>query len=160
MSHLLNEIIKNPKTVVTTHTSAQLTSNSGNVSEVLTGSEITYTPISGASKVIYEITFYCEKLNGNSFMGFYLEEYESSTWTEINTKHRRNFGNGTGTNSQRWYTHFRFVLPSWSGSKQLRLTVSHQSDESSLTLNQMTEWDGAGSVTDKFCNTNLLVYSI
>ena len=159
MSHLLNEIINNPKTIVTTHTSSQVTSDSGNVSEVLTGSEITYTPTQGSSKVIYEISFYCEKLDGKSFLGFYLEEYASSSWSEIHTKYRRNFGN-FGTNSQRWYVHFRFVLPAWTGSKQLRLTLSSNTGGRSLALNQMTEWDGAGSVTDKFCNTNLLVYSI
>ena len=159
MSHRLNTPIKKPKYLVTTHTSAQNTSNSGNIAEVITGSEITYEPDSDATKVVYEISFYCEKLNGRSLLGLYLEEYASSSWSEIDTKYRRNFGN-VGTNSNRWYIHYRFVLPSWTGSKQLRIRISSNNGGSSLTLNQMTEWDGSGSVTDKFCNTSLLVYSI
>jgi|13_taG_2_1085334.scaffolds.fasta_scaffold06322_2 hypothetical protein len=162
MSHLIEELFKNPKTVITTHTSNQATSTTGDDTNVILGSEITYEPAENSSKVVYEISFYAEKINGYNFSCIFLEEYSSGSWSEINERFRRNTGNWNHAQSQRWYFHFKFVLPAWTGSKQLRLNNKGYitSAGTSLSMHQLTEWDGSGSITDKFCNTNLLVYSI
>ena len=160
MSHYLDLHIKKPKYLVTTHTSAQVTTSTPNQGVVITGSEITYEPDPDATKVVYEIGFYGEKKEQTMFMTWYLQEYSSGSWSEINSRYRRNFGNGDNTNqTYRWNIHFRFVLPAWTGSKQLRILAGMSGSNRNISLNQLTEWDGS-SATDKFCNTNLLVYSI
>lgn len=160
MSHLLNKIIKNPKTIVTTHTSAQTTTTSSGDTNVILGSEVTYEPEGGSTKVVYEISYCAEKINGYHFSLIQLEEYTSGSWSEINQKYRHNIGNWSVSQSQRWYFHFRYVVPSWSGSRQLRINnKTYSSSSGALSVHKMTEWDGS-SATDKFCNTNLLVYSI
>lgn len=162
MSYYLQNIFKNPKTVITTHTSSQASSDTANAMLTLTGSEVTYTPSSDSTKVIYEISFYAEKINGITFQGAYLQRYDtgSSSWVEINERYRRNFGNsGTSGQAYRYYFHWRFVLPTWTGSRQLRIILGSNASNRNILMNQMTEWDGS-SASSKFCNTNLLVYSI
>ena len=163
MTHYLENIFKNPKTVVTTHPSSQATSNTANVMTTLTGSEITYAPASDSTKVVYEISFYAEKINSIVFQGVQLQRYDtgSSSWVEINAKYRRNFGNsGSNLQAYRYYFHWRFVLPTWTGSRQLRIVLGANGSNRNLVMNQMTDWDGSSSITDQFCNTNLLVYSV
>ena len=160
MTYIRDSAIKNPKYLVTTHTSSQITVNSGNSFITISGSEISYAPVSNSDKVVYEISFYAEKITGRVFQCLQLEEYDGSSWTEINEKFRKNFGVASGGNQEnRYYLYFRFVLPSWSGEKQLRLTSSDSTSGRQAHYHQLTHWDGA-SVTDQFCNTNLLVYSI
>jgi len=130
--------------------------------EYYPGTEVTYTPTTGSSKVVYEISYYAEKINGYHFSLIQLEEYDAvlGSWSEINEKYRHNIGNWNVSQSQRWYFHFRYVIPAWSGSKQLRINnKTYSSSSGSLSVHEMTEWDGS-SATNKFCNTNLLVYSI
>ena len=160
MSHLLNTSIKKPKFLVTTHSSAQTTSTTAEVGTVITGSEITYTPTEDAQKVIYEIGFYAEKINQRSFTGWYLQEYTSGSWSEIESRYRRNFGWQNHDNqAHRLYTNYRYILPAWSGSKQLRLVAAFPTGEGNIDLNQLSQWDGA-SATTIFCNTSLLIHSI
>ena len=154
-------VFKKPKWLVTSHTSNQLTSSTANTPVTISGSEISYSPIAGANKVIYEISFYAEKINGNIFQGLYLQEYNGSSWVEINQRNRKNYGYGGSNTSQtyRFYHHFRFILPAWSGNKQLRLISSPESSNKQSSMHKMTEWDGTSS-SNTFCNTTLLVYSI
>ena len=168
MAHYLDSSIKKPKYLLTTHSSVQSTSTTAETGTVITGSEITYTPASDSSKVIYEIGFYAQHIEQRSFLGWYLQEYTGGSWSEINSRYRRNFGViGHDNQSMRAFINFRYVLPVWSGSRQLRLiaafpdiSASNGGPSANVDLNQLTEWDGSGSVTDKFCNTSLLVYSI
>ena len=55
--------------------------------------------------------------------------------------------------------YWRFVLPSWSGERNLRIRLAHHTTNRQINLHQITHWDGT-TATDQFCNTNLLVYSI
>lgn len=161
MAHLMNSIIKKPMAISTAHTTAQITSTTGGSTNVIIGSEATYEPAANSVKVVYEITYYAEKINGYNFGLIQLEKYEGGSWSEINAKFRQNPGNWGVSQDQRWYFHYRFIVPSWTGAKQLRLnnvTYSYQT-ANALTIHQMTKWDGSAS-TDKFCNTNLLIYSI
>ena len=160
MSYVADRLIKNPKYKVTTHTSQQSTSASANTGTIISGSEITYTPVPNATKVVYEIMFYAENIDNDSYIGFYLEHYTSGSWSEINSKFRRNIGlSGDTTQRMRYCVKFRFVLPSWSGARQLRINAGSHVANREIDMHQLTDWDGS-SATDQFCNTNLLVYSI
>ena len=161
MTYVFESVFKKPKYLVTSHSSSQITSASAGTPIVISGSEITYEPDANATKVIYEISFYSEKINGNFFQGLYLQEYNGSSWVETNQRNRKNFGVGGSNSSQtyRVYQHFRFILPTWSGNKQLRLITAPESSSKQITLHKMSEWDG-GSSSTTFCNTTLLVHSI
>ena len=158
MTHIALDNFKNLQTLVTTHTSDQVTSSSGNNFTTVSGSEMTYTPASDANNVVYEISFYAER-GGRPFLIWQLEHYTSGSWSEINPKYRKTIGiSGSSSQSYSWYITWRFVLPSWTGSRQLRLRVASHSSNRHVNLHQITKWDGS-TVTDQFCNTNLVVYS-
>ena len=173
MTYLLDSAIKKPKILVTNHSSSQASANNSGSSNkiVISGSEITYNPEINSSKVIYEIGFYAEKKDGNSFQFLRLEYYstsgKASGWTEYANGYARNIGSVSNLGNQnfRYYVHVRLILSAWSGDKQLRLTMGSPGystfdfDNENIELNQLTNWEGS-TVTDKFCNTNLLVYSI
>lgn len=161
MSHITNSVFNKPKILVTSHSSAQETSNSANVGTVISGSEISYEPQAGSSKVVYEISYYAQKLTGTTFQSVYLEHYVSGSWSEIHAKRRRNFGN-YGTNDARWYLHYRYVLPAWTGSRDLRLHTGADIADRKYYNHAISHWDGSSDTTNylKFCNTSLLVYSI
>jgi len=160
MTYLLDSAIKKPQVLVTNHTSSQVTSSSSNTAVTITGSEITYTPHALASKVVYEIGFYGERKSYIIFQCLTLQEYDGSSWVEINSRFLRNIGNsGTLNQNARYFFHYRFVIPTWTGSKQLRLITASSSSNRQIVLHSLSNWDGS-AVTNKFCNTNLLMYSI
>lgn len=151
---------KKPKYKVTSHTTVQQTNSTAQVLVMINGSDISYIPDEYCNNVIYEISFYSEKINGLVSQYIFLEEFNGSNWVEIDPSYRRNLGYaGPTTQSGRWYTHLRFVLPAWSGNKDLRLTTGSYASNQILNLHEMSQWDGASS-TNTFCNTNLLVYSV
>ena len=166
MSYFNQSAFKAPKYLVTTHTSAQITTSTINTYETILGSEISYIPFENSSKVVYEISFYSQKTQNGGILFQILDLEEStdggSSWSIINNKFKRNYGNsGPTAQENRYYIHYRYVLPAWSGERHLRLrTATHSASVNrSVELHQLTEWGGA-SATDQFCNTNLLVYSI
>ena len=155
----INSDEKNYQAIVTTNTSAQTTSTSSNTYVTVNGSEITYTPVAGSNNVVYEIAFYVEALNKPSFQHLVLE-HNTGSWATINVKFGKNFGAfGTGQYI-RDYLYYRFVIPSWSGARQLRLRSAAHYNNYQVSYHQVTKWDGSDSITDRFCNTNLVVYSI
>ena len=161
MSHFPESVFNKPKILVTSHNSVQETSDSANVGTIVSGSAISYEPEAGSSKVVYEISYYSEKLAGRTFQAVYLEEYTSGSWSEINTRYRKNYGY-SGSGDGRWHLYFRFVLPVWSGSRDLRLNSAASSSSRKTYNHAISHWDGSSDTTNflKFCNTNLLVYSI
>ena len=166
MTYFNQSALKAPKFLVTTHTSAQITTSSVNTYETIVGSEISYVPFANSSNVVYEISFYSQKTQNGGVLFQILDLEEStdggSSWSIINAKFKKNYGNsGSSSQENRYYIHYRYVLSSWSGEKHLRLrTATHSSSVNrAVELHQLTEWDGA-SATDQFCNTNLLIYSI
>ena len=159
MSYIADKIIKNPKAIITTHTSQQTSSNLANTETILSGSEITYTPDPSASKVVYEIMFYSEIINGAGFISLELQHYVSSAWSVINSKFTKNMGLSLLNQDMRYCNTYRYVLPTWSGHRQLRIAMSSHATGRQLDFHKLTHWDGS-TATDQFCNTNLLVYSI
>ena len=159
MSYVADKIIKNPKAIITTHTSQQTSSSNANTEVVLSGSEITYSPDPNATKVVYEIMFYSEIINDNGFIGLELQHYVLGTWTEINARFTKNMGIGGSNQKMRYCNTYRYVLPTWTGARQLRISTASHANGRQIDFHQLTHWDGS-TATDQFCNTNLLVYSI
>ena len=165
MTFIRSSALLKPKFLVTTHTSKQETSNTGGVRTVIDGSEISYEPHAGSDKVSYEISFYASNnnitTNGECFQFLQLEEYSGSTWSEMNAIYRKNFGSSVSNSAQynRFLIHLKFILPAWSGSKQLRLTIGSNDSGEKIELHEVQSWDGAWTYENYF-NTNLLVYSI
>ena len=159
MSYKLTPALGKIKYLKTEHTSIQTTSSSANSFITLLGSEISYTPLENTSKVIYEISFYSEA-SGIPFTAAYLEHYTSGSWSEINARYRKNWGlGGSSSQTHRWPIYWRFVLPSWVGERNLRIRLGQHAANRQINLHKITDWDGS-SATDKFCNTNLVVYSV
>ena len=161
MTYMLPSGFKNLQAISTTHTSVQSTSNYGNSFITLSGSEITYTPHTSSTKVIYEISFYGEK-SGYPWMNVQIQHADegASNWTEINARYKRNVGvSGYSSQTNRYYIVWRYVLPTWSGAKQLRIRMASHNANRSFHFHKLEDWDGT-SATDKFCNTNLIVYSV
>ena len=160
MTYSDNSIFKKPLHVVTEHTANQATSSSGDSFITINGSEISYTPASDAVKVVYEISFYAKKESYITFSAVQLEEYINSAWSEINAKYRRNFGNsGATSQTNRYLLHYRFVLPTWSGERQLRLRISATGSSRNVVLHEIDYWEGS-SISSIYMNTSLLLYSI
>mgnify|MGYP001187035145 CR=1 FL=1 len=95
------------------------------VLEFYPGTEVTYTPQSGASKVIYECSFQSswQPDSRGSYANTRLQYSEDggSTWTTIDSTRifEGNFGN---TIDYVWHQfHWKFVLDTWSGERKLRL---------------------------------------
>ena len=155
-----NLVNKNPKALITTNTSGQTTSTAANTYITINGSEITYTPADSSNKVIYEIGFYVRAISKASFQHLVLEQNIGGSWSIVDNKFGKNIG--AAANNQRVidYIYYRFIIPSWSGSRQLRLRSACHANNREMTYHQMVYWDGSGSVTNKFCNTSLFVYSI
>ena len=154
-----------PKFLVTSHTAKQSTSNTANVVTVIDGSEITYNPHPGSEKVVYEISFCATNNNvttgGECAQYLKLEEYDGSSWSEISATNRKNFGSSASSIAQyhRWLIHFKFILPTWIGSKQLRLIIAAAEADEKIELHEIQAWEGSWTYENYF-NTNLLVYSI
>jgi hypothetical protein len=160
MTYSDNSIFKKPLHAVTEHTTNQVTSSSANSFITINGSEMSYIPASDAVKVVYEISFYAKKAGWITFSAVQLEEYVNSSWSEINAKYRRNFGNsGPAAQTNRYLLHYRFVLPAWSGEKQLRLRISPPWAGRSVVLHEIDYWEGS-SISSMYMNTSLLLYSI
>tara|TARA_B100000427_G_scaffold171309_1_gene142420 strand:- start:418 stop:903 length:486 start_codon:yes stop_codon:yes gene_type:complete len=157
----ISSIYKNTNVKVTTHSSAQTLSSTANTFLTISGSEITYVPDLTSSKVIYEISFYAEAVNIEAFGNFYLERYDdsSSSWVEISSNFRKNVGYYGSGQTLRSLLSYRYVLPTWTGPRQIRLRCAPHRTNNPMTFHQMTYWDGSSSITDKFCNTTLVVYS-
>jgi len=56
--------------------------------------------------------------------------------------------------------YIKYIVPAWSGARQLKISSSSHQNGNQMEFHQITDWDGAGSVTNRFCNTSLFVYSI
>ena len=144
----------------TTHTSQQSSPSANLGSIIVLGSEASYTPNSSSSKVIYEINFYGERISWIHNISFLLEHYSSGAWSEINTKNARSSLNSGGSGQEmRNNFHLRWIIPTWSGSKDLRLKLLTREAGNQVHLHQLTTWDGSSSSTD-FRDTNLIIYSV
>ena len=161
MTYFINSDILNQEYQVTTHSAMQTTSASANTFITVTGSEITFTPHSDATYVIYEIGFYAQVINYQSFQHIKFEySDDGESWSEFDANLGKNFGPSSGSDYYRNMMYLKYVVPTWSGARQLKISSSSHQSSRQTQFHQVTDWDGAGSVSDRFCNTNLIVYSI
>ena len=162
MTYFINTSILNQKYQVTTHSSSQETSSTANTYVVISGSEMSFAPHSNSTYVIYEIGFYAQVINNKSQQHIKLEYSADggSSWSEFNVDLSKNFGPNITSDYYRNRMYLKYVVPTWSGSRQLRISSAAATANSETQFHQITEWDGSGSVTDRFCNTSLLVYSV
>ena len=162
MTYFIDSDILNHEYQVTTHSVQQTTSTSANVFTTITGSEITFTPHNNATYVIYEIGFYAQVINDNSLQHIKFE-YSSdsgSSWSEFDANLGKNFGPASSGDYYRNIMYLKYVVPAWSGARQLKISSGSHLSSSITQFHQVTNWDGSGSVTNRFCNTSLFVYSI
>ena len=162
MTYFINSDILNQEYQVTTHSVKQTTSLSANTFTTITGSEITFTPHSNATYVIYEIGFYAQVINYQSFqhIKFEYSTNNGSSWAEFDANLGKNFGPSLGGDYYRNMMYLKYVVPAWSGARQLKISSAAHQNSRQTEFHQVTDWDGAGSVTNRFCNTSLVVYSI
>lgn len=105
--------------------------------EYYPGTEVTYTPSSGASKVIYEcnlqIAWSPDK--STTFLSTRLQysDDSGSTWNDIDGT---SLYEGSGTVSDYdWYNYFWiFSISSWSGERKLRLAGRAESSSTEGTI--------------------------
>lgn len=144
----------------TVHTGSQTGSGTGGGTVTILGSEATYTPSAGASKVVYEINFFGQRTDDIHNICFMLQHYVSGAWSEIdNQNSRSSIVSGGGGQSNRDTYHLRLVVPAWTGARQLRLVLGTRVFDEYIVLHQLTEWNGASSSSD-FADTTLIIYSV
>lgn len=107
------------------------------VVEFYPGTEVTYTPQSGASKVIYECSLQTswQPDNINSYANTRLQYStdNGSTWTTIDST--RIFEGDGNTLDYVWHQfHWKFVLDVWSGERKLRLAGRSEGTSSEYTV--------------------------
>ena len=159
MTYIRPDHFSDPKILVTTHSAVQNSSNTAQVATTISGSVMEYTPSANATSVVYEISFYAFKsgIMDNSFM---LQNYVSSSWSEINTRYLRNVGNsGSFSQHYRWLMRFQWVIPAWTGARSHRVAVASHSTNRNVQLHKLEDFDGA-TATDTFMPTHLIMYSI
>ena len=105
--------------------------------EFYPGTEVTYTPQSSASKVIYECSLQTswQPDNVNSYANTRLQYStdNGSTWTTIDST--RIFEGDGNTVDYVWHQfHWKFVLDAWSGERKLRLAGRSGSSASEYTV--------------------------
>ena len=89
------------------------------------GTEVTYTPATGASKVVYECHFQTS-WNPDASANYNISRLQYSTdggssWTSIPGT-QLNEGNWSGANDTLWYLYtYVHVLDAWSGERKLRI---------------------------------------
>lgn len=165
MSYFAAGPFSNPLYQRTVHTVTQVSSQSANTFSTIIGTEVTYTPTASATSVIYEASFFMQQTTDRFFQLFRIE-YDSTgtgSWTEFSVRYSRNIGNsGTSTQAYRDLRHFRWVLPTWSGARALRVSVGSHGSGREANYHGLTVWDGtsAGSPTTVLTDTCVMVYEI
>tara|TARA_B100000886_G_scaffold325900_1_gene271894 strand:- start:153 stop:605 length:453 start_codon:yes stop_codon:yes gene_type:complete len=113
-----------------------------NADTILDGSLVTYTPLNSSSKIIYDYTFHAHSAAASSDIGFAkLQEYNGSAWVDVSNC-TKSFGT---TNQLAHIVNIKFVIDSWSGSKQLRLYCEVKSSSDNLILYGNKYWQGNSS---------------
>tara|TARA_R100000734_G_C3314906_1_gene106646 strand:+ start:1007 stop:1489 length:483 start_codon:yes stop_codon:yes gene_type:complete len=117
--------------------------------EFYPGTEVTYTPQSNASKVIYECSFQASWSpdDRGSYSSTRLQQSTDggSTWTTIDSTRifEGNFGN---TYDAVWHQfHWKFVLDTWTGERKLRLA-----GRSPYSTSEYTVGDSYDAITASF----------
>ena len=150
MSYLINtENIANYAYNVDTNFTKEVISTS---IEDFPGTEITYTPESGASKVIYECnlqiawdpdaegSYSCSRLQYSTDGG--------SSWTDIDGT-KLMCGSHSANDDYAWFNYlWVFIIPAWTGERKIRLAGRAYTDNVEFTLGRSynaSDSEGVGS---------------
>lgn len=142
----------------TDHTSALNTSTGGNIWTTVTGTEIYYTPENNASSVIFETCFYGEADDSCFYQARLVYSLDGASWTQVSDRVNPNGGVYGGSQYNRFLFTFQFVIPTWTGERQLRLEMASNSSGQDIQLHKMNEWDGATNA--KYFPTTVMIYSV
>jgi len=121
----------------------------------LTGSAILYTPVSGSSFVVYDYQTCFSNSHTNSLLTFKFY-YDGSPIANTNHGFYAKFGDGDAGYG---YKNFRFVLPSWSGSKELKVAYRAHSSSYTARIHRST-YSGDGSGDDVYVKIYRQTYSV
>tara|TARA_B100000427_G_scaffold309569_1_gene298698 strand:+ start:2204 stop:2686 length:483 start_codon:yes stop_codon:yes gene_type:complete len=115
--------------------------------EYFPGTEVTYTPTSGASKVIYECDFQVSwnpDARGSYIYGRLQESTDGgSSWSTISGTYASD-GTFSAASDYDWFqVRYIFVINSWSGSKKLRIVGRTSSTSQEFTIGR--SWNASGS---------------
>ena len=123
----------------------------------VTGSSKNYTPAVGSSYVVYE---YLTTIQGNGSAAKALPLFKLIyDGSEVaNTNHRLYLAASSVNQGIGYYT-MKFILSSWSGSKNIKLQYRAWSSSESFMMHKAT-YSGNASATDVFTNIYQITYSI
>lgn len=162
MSYSLAGNFLKPVYQVTSHTTPQTSSASAAVLMTIDGTALSYTPASGSTSVVYEVSFSMQRINDRYFQSFRLEYSTDGgvSYTEFHARYQRSVGpSGSTGQAYRELRNFRWVVPTWSGSRDLRVVVGSYATGREAKYHGLSEWDGA-STTTILTDTCVMVYSI
>lgn len=118
-----------------------------NTNTILESSQLTYTPISASSKIIYDYSFLVHMDTPDSDICFIkLQEHDGSSWVDVSNC-VKSLGN---TKQLSQVASIKFIIDSWSGSKQLRLYCGAKGTSHDIMLYTNFYWYGAGTQYNKY----------
>jgi len=120
----------------------------------MTGSSVNYTPVSGSSFVVYNYSYMVTNNAVNSLI-LYSFFYDGAEVSNTNHAHFIYFGE---SNAALGYKTFTFVLPSWSGEKNLQVKYRVYTSSYTARIHQ-SAYSGSGSA-DVYVNTYRTTYSV
>ena len=120
----------------------------------MTGSSVSYTPVTSSSFVVYEYSTFFVNSNNNSliFIKFF---YDGSEVGNTNHGWYSKFDDG---DAGLGYQHWTFILPSWSGSKDLKM--QYRINSSYAGRFHQSSYSGEVSGTDVYTKIYRRTYSV
>ena len=130
--------------------------------EYFPGTEVTYTPTSGASKVIYECDFQISwnpDAKGSYVYGRLQESTDGgSSWSTISGAYASD-GTFSAASDYDWFqVRYIFVINSWSGSKKLRIFGRTASTNQEFTIGR--SWGANQSEEGPAVPPHVSIYSV
>lgn len=123
----------------------------------VTGSSKNYTPATGSSYVVYEYATTIQGDGSNSTqLPLFKFIYDGSE--VANTNHGLYIAPNSANQGIGYYT-MRFILNSWSGSKNVKLQYRAWAASESFMMHKSTQ-SGNASSTDVFTNIYQVIYSV
>tara|TARA_R110002020_G_scaffold459391_3_gene677375 strand:+ start:2889 stop:3464 length:576 start_codon:yes stop_codon:yes gene_type:complete len=122
---------------------------------LLTGSSVDYTPTTGSSYVVYEYTTTFTHGDASSLFQIWFN-HDSSNVALTNVSW---YGAVANSNAGWGYKNFRYIIPSWTGSKNCKLTYRIYDANLEGSIHEVKH-SGDGTGTDVFVNIYRTTYSV
>ena len=138
-----------------TTTTPTATQGSDTTYTTLTGSAVNYTPVSGSSYVVYDYRT-CFVNSSTASLIYFKFYYDGSEVANTNHAIYAKFDHVDGAFG---YKTFTFVLPSWSGSKELKVTYRAHSSSYTARIHRSSN-SGDATGTDVYTKIYRKTYSV